>query len=116
LSSIGNTGQEKITVTWSAPSNNGGFSIIGYRVILSGETEATYPISSLSYSKTIPNLDCTITYGISVGAQNSKGWSQGSSQQSLKPNCPPTPTPVPSATATATVSRFCGSESFAVRG
>ena len=87
----------KIDLTWSAPSNNGGYPITGYKIEYKKGTGSYTPLASntanstTSYSHTGLTTDAAYTYKVS--AINSIGTSAASSESSA--------TPTSSSTATA---------------
>jgi len=65
------TGSDRIAVSWSAPSDNGGQSITGYQVAYKRSTDSTYTFTSTaSTSITLTGLSASTTYDIVVGAKN----------------------------------------------
>lgn len=65
------TSSSQISVSWSAPSDNGGQSITGYQVAYKKSGAGSYTFTSTaSTSINLTGLDSSSTYEIIVGAQN----------------------------------------------
>jgi hypothetical protein len=82
---IGTTaGDGKITVSWSAPSIDGGSPITGYRVTpyISGAVQTPLTFTSATTAQTITGLKNATTYTFTVAAINAAGASAPSSQSS----------------------------------
>ena len=76
-------------VSWSAPAENGGTKITGYRVIKPGK-DVSVKASARSY--TIKKLKAGKTYTIKVQAKNAKGYGSAASiKLKTKPPAPPKP-------------------------
>ena len=62
----------QINVSWSAPSDNGGTSVTGYRVAYKPTVSSTWSFTTTaSTSVSLTGLSASTTYDIKVGAQNS---------------------------------------------
>ena len=62
----------QINVSWSAPSDNGGTSVTGYRVAYKPTASSTWSFeTTASTSIALTGLVASTTYNIKVGAQNS---------------------------------------------
>ena len=61
----------RISVSWSAPSDNGGQSLTGYQVAYKRSTDSTYTFTSTSNTSiTLTDLSSNTAYDIVVGAKN----------------------------------------------
>jgi subtilisin family serine protease/putative cell wall-binding protein len=89
-------GPQEATVTWSAPSADGGTSITAYRVVADpgGRTVTT---GSAASEVVVPDLDNGTTYTFTVAASNAQGESLTSA-----PSAAVTPQPMPVAPAAPT--------------
>ena len=93
--SLGAVGNGSITVTWTAPADDGGSAITGYNLYgcdASGpcevrRTSAPLPADASSYTIDNPLLNGT-TYYITVTAQNAVGESDPSNEASAMPGAP----------------------------
>jgi len=97
----------QINLSWTAPSNNGGSTITGYKIEEKNGT-GTYSVlvantgnTNTSYSRS--GLTTGVTYTYKVSAINSIGTSNPSGEDSATPAAPtPTPTPKPTPAPTPT--------------
>ena len=81
----GTAGKLSVSLSWSAPANNGGSAISGYRYNINGGTFIDIPQSSgLSYTVK-ENLTHGVLYSFSVVALNSNGASDPSNTVTLRP-------------------------------
>jgi len=65
------TGSDSISVSWSAPSDNGGSSVNNYTVFYSGNGGSTWSrVATSSTSTTLTGLSGSTTYSIRVAAHN----------------------------------------------
>jgi len=85
-------GHDEIEISWTAPSDNGGAAITGYRVRWrSGQGSYTTSPTLTATSYTIPNLSPSTAYSIQVEAINSEGAGQWSNARSASTTAAPTP-------------------------
>ena len=73
-----------LSVTWTAPTSNGGAAITGYTATATA-TGSSYSCTSTTLSCTITGLTNGTTYSVSVVATNSKGFSTPSNTVSIYP-------------------------------
>jgi len=92
-------GDATVTLTWSAPSSNGGSPITNYRIYRgtssNGETLKTTIGNVLTYTDT--TVTNGVTYYYQVSAVNSAGEGPRSNEASATPSAPPPPPSPPSA-------------------
>jgi len=84
--SVTSLGSTSASVTWNAPSNNGGSPIIEYqhqRARNSSFTSGAVAYTQTSRSKTHTGLDPGTTYYVRTRARNSAGWSGWSGTRSF---------------------------------
>lgn len=88
------TGAKQIKLSWTAPTNTGGFSLTGYTVTASGV--ATKNLSSSDTSTTITGLSDSTEYTFRIVANNSLGSSEpvdfAASSTPSVPSAPSVPT------------------------
>lgn len=78
-------GDSQVTVSWTAPTSNGGSAITAYRVT-NVTTSSTYDVSANVTTKTITGLTNGTTYSFTVKALNDIGYSAASSSVSAMPS------------------------------
>src|SRR3989440_149570 len=92
-------GDATVTLTWSAPSSNGGSPITNYRIYRgttsNGETLKTTIGNVLTYTDT--TVTNGVTYYYQVSAVNNVGEGPRSNEASATPSAPPPPPTPPSA-------------------
>lgn len=79
-------GNQKVTLTWTAPADDGGASITAYHVYKDGvefDADATSPFE-------VTGLTNGVAYDFTVTAENSEGESDPSNELSATPAAPPT--------------------------
>jgi hypothetical protein len=88
------TGAKQVKLSWTAPTNTGGFSLTGYTVTASGV--ATKNLSSTDTSTTITGLSDSTEYTFRIVANNSLGSSEpvdfAASSTPSVPSAPSAPT------------------------
>src|SRR5437773_1103084 len=96
---VATAGDATVTLTWSAPSSNGGSPITNYRIYRSttggGETLQATIGNVLTYSDT--SVTNGVTYYYQVSAMNGAGEGPRSNEASATPSAPPPPSTPPSA-------------------
>ena len=88
-------GNNRITLDWSAPSDNGGRSITGYRVQYKERSAASFtnePHSGTGTSNTIIGLTNGATYDVQVAAINVVGTSEYTISAAVPRRVPDAPT------------------------
>ena len=100
-------GDRSLTITWSAPADNGGADIIGYnlRYIRNDSTDFAYPLwnfedgiwTSGDLEYTLGELDNDVRYRLSLQAVNSQGPSNWSHFDNLRTGTPGDPPELPAA-------------------
>ena len=104
-------GQTEIDLSWTAPSDNGGADITGYRIESStdgsswSDLEANTNSTGTSYSQT--GLDAGSTRHYRVSAINSAGTGLASNVDSATTDAAPSPTPDPDTKAVTLVIADC---------
>ena len=90
LNLAASTGNGSVSLTWSAPSSNGGAAITGYLVQLAVNTSfagaVNFYVSSNAY--TVSNLSNGTTYYFRVAAYNQEGMGSYGSTVSSRPQAP----------------------------
>ncbi|WP_338601855.1 fibronectin type III domain-containing protein [Sulfolobus tengchongensis] len=66
-------GNENVTLVWSPPSFNGGYSILGYYVIVKNQNSIVRSYFVNSTTLTIANLSPNVTYNVLIYASNKLG-------------------------------------------
>ena len=79
-----NAGNGYVNLSWTAPANDGGATIIEYRIYRNGTLIATVPASQLWYNDT--NVSNEITYKYYVTAVNSVGEGEKSNEVQATPS------------------------------
>src|SRR5207244_2938722 len=96
---VATAGDATVTLTWSAPSSNGGSPITNYRIYRGtasgGETLKATIGNVLTYTDT--TVTNGVTYYYQVSAVNNAGEGPKSNEASATPNAPPPPASPPSA-------------------
>jgi len=95
-------GNTTVTLTWGAPSNNGGYAVTGFAVYRSTSSGAETLLTTLGYTFTWTNTSLTngTTYYYKVAAMNAIGTGTKSAEVSAKPS--PTPPGAPASLTAAT--------------
>src|SRR5205823_6517541 len=96
---VATAGDATVTLTWSAPSSNGGSPITNYRIYRGtasgGETLKATIGNVLTYTDT--TVTNGVTYYYQVSAMNGAGEGPRSNEASATPSAPPPPSTPPSA-------------------
>src|SRR5205809_158605 len=96
---VATAGDATVTLTWSAPSSNGGSPITNYRIYRgtssNGETLKATIGNVLTYTDT--SVTNGVTYYYQVSAMNGAGEGPRSNEASATPSAPPPPSTPPSA-------------------
>src|SRR6266480_3319675 len=96
---VATAGDATVTLTWSAPSSNGGSPITNYKIYRgtssNGETLKATIGNVLTYTDT--SVTNGVTYYYQVSAVNAAGESPRSNEASATPSAPPPPPTPPSA-------------------
>ncbi|MGH3628714.1 MAG: fibronectin type III domain-containing protein, partial [Sciscionella sp.] len=103
LATAGQPGSGKLTLSWTAPANDGGSPLLGYQVFQAASpgAEATTPVAALTgTSTTITGLSDYTAYYFTVKAINAVGTGAVSGEASTTLGVPPsvTTTSLPAAT------------------
>lgn len=106
--SVQNAGLRSLTITWTAPTYDGGFPVTGYRVTAdNGQTYCT----TTELTCTLTGLTSARAYWVQVQAQNDLGWSGAASQYSPYVTGAPGPTQLGNLTDTNGLVEFTLTES-----
>jgi hypothetical protein len=92
-------GNTEVSLTWNAPTIDGGASISGYRVV-STPGSKTCTTDALTTACTITGLTNGTAYTFAVTAQNSEGSSSAATSASVTPATKPSAPVAPSVTST----------------
>ena len=101
VSAVAGVGQ--VTLTWTAPSNNGGFPLGDYKITATGLTEIS--VANSLTSRVVTGLTAGSEYTFQIKASNSNGNSLASSfSAATVPNTPGVPTSVTASVTGTSVS------------
>jgi hypothetical protein len=101
---VATAGNAQASLTWTAPSSNGGSAITGYVVTpyIAGVAQAAIPTGSTATSYTVPSLTNGTAYTFTVAATNAIGTgSQSAQSNAVTPTAPTVPGAPTSVVATA---------------
>jgi predicted RNA-binding protein with TRAM domain len=87
-------GDTKATVSYTAPANNGGSAITGYKVIVTGAGTGTGTFSTTANPYVVTGLTNGVTYTVVMQACNVNGCSANSGSRTVVPTAAP-PTTLP---------------------
>ena len=100
VSAVAGVGQ--VTLTWTAPSNNGGYALGDYKISATGVTELS--VANTLTTKVVTGLTAGSEYTFQIKATNSNGSSLAASFSAVTvPNTPGVPTSVTTSVSGTTI-------------
>jgi hypothetical protein len=100
VSAVAGVGQ--VTLTWTAPSNNGGYPLGDYKISATGVTELS--VANTLTTKVVTGLTAGSEYTFQIKATNSNGSSSAASFSAVTvPNTPGVPTSVTTSVSGTTI-------------